>query len=82
VPLTLWVARWRCRFWAGCITNISEPKFPTRDRSPCRGSRSAISTTNVIKARGLPRSARIVFGFGLADPTLRFLSILPELISL
>jgi hypothetical protein len=29
VPLTLWVARWRCRFWAGCITNISEPKFPT-----------------------------------------------------
>src|SRR5258707_4567975 len=29
VPLTLWIARWRCRFWAGCITNISEPKFPT-----------------------------------------------------
>jgi hypothetical protein len=29
VPLTLWIARWRCRFWAGCITNISGPKFPT-----------------------------------------------------
>ena len=23
------VARWRCQFWAGCITNISGRKFPT-----------------------------------------------------
>ncbi len=77
-----------------------------------------ISTTNVTKERGLPRSSSgeggaalhgpvvdgygslalgrrlrpsarkldqdlfLVFGFGLADPTLRFLGILPELISL
>jgi hypothetical protein len=35
VPTTLaaWsrlsVARWRCRFWADCTTNISGRKFPT-----------------------------------------------------
>jgi hypothetical protein len=23
------VVRWRCQFWADCITNISERKFPT-----------------------------------------------------
>jgi len=23
------IARWRCQFWADCITNISERKFPT-----------------------------------------------------
>jgi hypothetical protein len=29
VASRLSVARWRSQFWAGCITNISEHKFPT-----------------------------------------------------
>jgi hypothetical protein len=33
-------------------------------------------------ARKLDQDLFLVFGFGLADPTLRFLGILPELISL
>ena len=28
------VARWRCQFWAGCITNISGRKFPTGTGCP------------------------------------------------
>jgi len=28
-PSSLSVARWQCRFWAVCTTNISERKFPT-----------------------------------------------------
>jgi hypothetical protein len=33
VPSRLSVARWRCQFWADCITNISGPKFLTGQRS-------------------------------------------------
>ena len=29
VPSRLSVARWQCQFWAACITDISERKFPT-----------------------------------------------------
>src|SRR5262249_44407677 len=29
VPSRLSASRWRCRFWAGYTTNISERKFPT-----------------------------------------------------
>src|SRR5262249_22812341 len=29
VPSRLSVARWRCRFWVDCTTNISERRFPT-----------------------------------------------------
>jgi hypothetical protein len=29
VPFRMSVARWRCQFWADCITNISERRFPT-----------------------------------------------------
>src|SRR5258707_3733112 len=32
------VARWRCQFWAGCITNISGPKFPTGTRQHHNGN--------------------------------------------
>jgi hypothetical protein len=32
VASRLSVARWRSQFWAGCITNISERKFPTGTR--------------------------------------------------
>jgi len=29
VPFRLWAAHLRCQFWADCITNISERRFPT-----------------------------------------------------
>ena len=41
------VARWRCRFWAGCITNISGRKFPT----------GTISASNAARGRNSPIKA-------------------------